>query len=91
MQISEREAQRRTEQSARDLANNRELWAIGDFAVAHGISMRQVYALLARGALAGVRVGRRTLITNVSRLEWLATLPRFESGSPLVCGTQAAA
>jgi excisionase family DNA binding protein len=69
----------------------RELWSIGEFAAAHGISGRQVYALLSRGSLKGVRVGRRTLITNASRVEWLETLPRFQSGSPLMCGAQVAA
>lgn len=69
----------------------RELWSIGEFAAAHGISARQVYVLLQRGALSGVRLGRRTLITNASRNEWLGTLPRFRSGSSPFCGTEAAA
>lgn len=57
----------------------RELWAIGEFAAAHGISIRQVYKLLKEGRLRGVCVGRRTLITNTSRVDWLASLPRFAS------------
>lgn len=69
----------------------RELWSIGEFAVAHGISARQVYVLLQRGALSGVRLGRRTLVTDSSRNEWLGTLPRFQSGSSPFCVTQAAA
>ena len=53
----------------------RTLWRIEEFAAAHGISKRQAYKLLERGALKGVRVGRRTLITDASRRRWLARLP----------------
>jgi hypothetical protein len=57
----------------------RELWTIGDFAHAHGVSVRAVYLLLERGVLEGRKVGRRTLVTEASRLAWLKGLPPFHS------------
>jgi hypothetical protein len=54
----------------------RELWSIADFAEAHAISKRQVYVLIERGDVEGVSIGRRTLVTEASRLAWLANLPR---------------
>jgi hypothetical protein len=64
---------------ARSADTARELWTIGDFAHAHGVSVRAVYLLLERGALEGRKVGRRTLVTEASRLAWLKGLPPYHS------------
>lgn len=70
------------EEVVRDASvGERELWTIGAFAHAHGLSVRAVYLLLERKVLEGRKVGRRTLITEASRRRWLQKLPRFESSS----------
>jgi hypothetical protein len=80
------ETSQTVESQAPSTGHARALWSVAEFALNHGISTRQVYALLGRAQLDGVRVGRRTLITDESRLSWLASLPRFVSGTPIHAG-----
>mgnify|MGYP006871786201 CR=1 FL=1 len=61
-----------------DLREAPTLWPVRPFAQAHGVSERQTYKLLKAGLLEGVKIGRRTLITDSSRRWWLGALPKFK-------------
>lgn len=64
-------------------SGSREFWPILEFCAVHGVKKSKVYDLLATGQLQGVKVGRKTLITEESRQRWRASLPRFRSSAEL--------
>lgn len=72
-------------------AARRALWPIDEFCSSHGISKTTAYDLLSSGALTAVKVGRRSLLTAESVERWRASLPAFESGTPLQLGSASAA
>ncbi len=70
-----------------DEQTQRELWPIPEFCRAYGVSKSTAYELLASGALTAVKVGRRSLLTAASVERWRASLPKYQPGSPLNCGS----
>ena len=52
---------------------------IAKFCETFGPGRTEAYQLLAEGKLAGVKSGRRTLITRASAERWFASLPPFRA------------
>jgi excisionase family DNA binding protein len=47
------------------------------FGKRHGFGRGKVYAMLHRGEIAGVKVGKHTRILAAEEERWLASLPRY--------------
>jgi hypothetical protein len=63
---------------------------VREFCGKYGIGRTKLYELLSTGALEGVRVGSRTMITGDSAEQWAASLPRFKSAAASARATEAA-
>jgi excisionase family DNA binding protein len=76
--ISEAERQGRARQRATSIQQR--AMSIGDFCQRYGIGRTSVYEEIKQGRLRGLKVGRRTIITEDDAEAWLQRLPVLETG-----------
>jgi excisionase family DNA binding protein len=79
VKISEVERQRRARQQATSIQQR--AMSIGEFCQHYGIGRTTAYEEIKRGRLRGLKVGKRTLITEENAEDWLRRLPAIETGS----------
>ena len=77
--ISEAERQRRARQRAANIQQR--AMSVGQFCQHYGIGRTTAYEEIKRGRLRGLKVGKRTLITEDNAEDWLRRLPAIETGS----------
>jgi excisionase family DNA binding protein len=76
---SEAERQHRAGQRATSIQQR--AMSIGEFCQHYGIGRTTAYEEIKRGRLRGLKVGKRTLITEDNAEDWLRRLPAIETGS----------
>ena len=77
--ISEAERQRRARQ--REASIQQRAMSIDEFCQRYGVGRTSAYEEIKQGRLRGLKVGRRTIITEDDAEAWLRRLPVLETGA----------
>jgi excisionase family DNA binding protein len=77
--ISEAERQRRARQRAARIQQR--AMSIDEFCQRYGVGRTSAYEEIKQGRLRGLKVGRRTIITEDDAEAWLRRLPVLETGA----------